>query len=378
MARALIPNSTQIPDVILDRWMAELSGAEFKVLLYIARRTYGFGKDSDAISLNQLARGIRRRDGTWLDRGTGLSRSGVKAACSSLIAKGLVIRAANIGKDGKEPEESTYRLNVYAPLPGEVGQKKAYLGQKKAYVGQNATPRRPETGPGVGQKVAPQETDQETGQQTATASAELPEGRGQDAVAVRLVKELISHGVGRATAEQLARDKPAECRRYLEYLPYAKVRTTRGAWLANAIREEYGPPEGYLKRQVARSERAPDTNTPKKNRIIPAAGSPAAINARLRDAYGLLEKTCPDAITAFTAYRAAEHDRLSRFAARVSLQLSEESLAALDTEEHRLLLFARWLESEGRGFVSPAGQIQVVSGGHGQTAVTLRLDGHKG
>ena len=55
MARAMIPNSTQVPDVILDRWMAALGGAEFKVLMYVARRTYGFGKDSDRISLNQLA-----------------------------------------------------------------------------------------------------------------------------------------------------------------------------------------------------------------------------------------------------------------------------------------------------------------------------------
>ncbi len=59
MTRALIPNSTQVPDVILDHWMAALSGAEFKVLLYVARRTYGFGKDSDNISLNQMASGIR-------------------------------------------------------------------------------------------------------------------------------------------------------------------------------------------------------------------------------------------------------------------------------------------------------------------------------
>ena len=44
MARTLIPNSTQIPDVILDRWLARLNGAEFKVVMYIARRTYGFGK----------------------------------------------------------------------------------------------------------------------------------------------------------------------------------------------------------------------------------------------------------------------------------------------------------------------------------------------
>ena len=49
MARSLIPNSTQVPDVLLDHWMAELSGTEFKVLLYVARRTYGFGKEADTV-----------------------------------------------------------------------------------------------------------------------------------------------------------------------------------------------------------------------------------------------------------------------------------------------------------------------------------------
>src|SRR5437773_1424406 len=104
MTRALIPNSTQVPDVILDHWMAELSGAEFKVLLYVARRTYGFGKDADNISISQLATGIRRRDGSVLDRGTGLSRTGVKEACNGLIVKGLLIRKANCSRDGRESE----------------------------------------------------------------------------------------------------------------------------------------------------------------------------------------------------------------------------------------------------------------------------------
>src|SRR5215472_6530931 len=151
--RKLIPNSTQIPDLILDQWMCELSGAEFKVLMYIARRTYGFGRDSDDISINQICRGICRRDGTQLDRGTGLSRSGVKEACNSLIRRGILVRSANVAHDGREPEESTYRLNLYAPLPEEVGQKKAYIGQKVAGVGRRAQGGRPETGRGVGQKL---------------------------------------------------------------------------------------------------------------------------------------------------------------------------------------------------------------------------------
>jgi phage replication O-like protein O len=112
MARALIPNSTQIPDVILDQWMAELSGAEFKVLLYIARRTYGFGKDSDRVSLSQIAQGITRRDGTVLDRGTGVSRASVARALKALEDLGVVARTTNLSATGREFEENTYRINL--------------------------------------------------------------------------------------------------------------------------------------------------------------------------------------------------------------------------------------------------------------------------
>jgi len=66
MARELLPNSTQVPDVILDFWLSELSGAELKVVLYVARRTYGFGKERDNISLTQIGSGIRKRDGSVL------------------------------------------------------------------------------------------------------------------------------------------------------------------------------------------------------------------------------------------------------------------------------------------------------------------------
>ena len=52
------PNYTMVPDELFDELMVELSGAELKVLLYIIRRTFGFKKDSDNISLSQLLNGI--------------------------------------------------------------------------------------------------------------------------------------------------------------------------------------------------------------------------------------------------------------------------------------------------------------------------------
>jgi phage replication O-like protein O len=48
------PNYTQIPNDILDEWMNQLSGAEFKILMAIARKTFGWQKKKDKISINQL------------------------------------------------------------------------------------------------------------------------------------------------------------------------------------------------------------------------------------------------------------------------------------------------------------------------------------
>ena len=61
------PTTTQTPDALFDYWLTRLTGSELRVLLYAIRRTFGFGKDSDAISLNQFLRGITTQDGRVLD-----------------------------------------------------------------------------------------------------------------------------------------------------------------------------------------------------------------------------------------------------------------------------------------------------------------------
>lgn len=345
MARALIPNSTQVPDVILDRWMARLSGAEFKVLMYVARRTYGFGKDSDDISLNQIARGIRRRDGRTLDEGTGLSRSGVKAACAALIRRGVLVRLVNRSGEGRECEESTYRLNLYAAVP-EVGQAGPAGG--------------PPADRGVGRELAPQETDpQETQQHPADVPiGSSPMAGSAAADAAVLTDELVAHGVGRAVAAELAARKPAACRRYLEYLPFAAVRTTPGAWLASAIRDEYGPPPGFP--EVGRSG-PPSGQVTRAGR----AGGHGAIDDRVRTTYRRLEQTAPEAFAAFLDYLAAERDRAERFATRLSLRRRAEHLAAFDSDEYRVELFGRWLRTQPCSFSvvsadDPGGTIRAI------------------
>src|SRR5215216_3349484 len=86
------PTTTPIPDELFDVLMADLSGAELKVLLYICRRTFGFKKERDNISLQQLVEGITTKQGRRLDSGTGLGKASVARAVKSLAQKGVIER----------------------------------------------------------------------------------------------------------------------------------------------------------------------------------------------------------------------------------------------------------------------------------------------
>jgi len=65
MSKLLIPNTTQVPNVLLDEVIPKLPPGAVRVLLAIVRKTYGFQKSSDCISYSQL------------QVLTGLSREGV-------------------------------------------------------------------------------------------------------------------------------------------------------------------------------------------------------------------------------------------------------------------------------------------------------------
>jgi len=105
------PQYTQVPDELFDDLMVHLSGAELKVLLYIIRRTFGFKKDSDNISLKQICNGITTKEGEILDKGTGLSLSTVQLALKGLIEKQCVITVRNRSKE-KGDQPTTFSLNI--------------------------------------------------------------------------------------------------------------------------------------------------------------------------------------------------------------------------------------------------------------------------
>ena len=109
------PNYTQVPNVFLDELMSELTGSELKVLMYITRRTFGFGKKSDNISLNQIANGITKKDGTILDKGIGSSIRHVQRAIKGLVDKNIIIKVKRASKE-KGLESTNYSLKFKKDL----------------------------------------------------------------------------------------------------------------------------------------------------------------------------------------------------------------------------------------------------------------------
>src|SRR5215210_1514707 len=82
------PNGTIVPDDVFDVLLAQISDIELRVLLYIIRRTFGFKKDADNISLKQIVQGITTQDGRVFDRGAGVSKPSAIKAVRGLVDKG--------------------------------------------------------------------------------------------------------------------------------------------------------------------------------------------------------------------------------------------------------------------------------------------------
>ena len=79
------PNFTQIPNIILDN-ASKFSNAEFKILCFICRKTFGWHKEKDRIAYSQI-----------ID-GTGLGKNTIPRIIKLLIEKKLLTRTGNPNK----------------------------------------------------------------------------------------------------------------------------------------------------------------------------------------------------------------------------------------------------------------------------------------
>ncbi len=118
------PNFTPIPDDFFDVLLGVLSDVEVRVLLYIMRRTYGFKKQADQISLSQIVHGITKRDGERLDHGAGVGKNGAINAVRRLEARGVLVVQHNTSAV-RGHEATTYSIRK-AGMPLVAGNNKGH------------------------------------------------------------------------------------------------------------------------------------------------------------------------------------------------------------------------------------------------------------
>lgn len=85
-----IGNWTALPNWYVDHVIPYLRHGETKVLIYACRKTLGWGKLEDRISLSQFKNG----SGSDGDKGTGLGRNAIIAALDLLHEIGVVVQMA--------------------------------------------------------------------------------------------------------------------------------------------------------------------------------------------------------------------------------------------------------------------------------------------
>jgi len=149
--------SGQAYESLIDHQMHALTGAEWKALSYAARRTVGFGKETDVIALDQFCEGIQKRDGSQLDCGTGLSRRGLHVALRGLQAKGILKRQR------REGQADGYSID-WTAVTGD---------SQKCTRAESALPTRAESAPVPVQKLHPQYTVQPAAVQQAEKHRDL-------------------------------------------------------------------------------------------------------------------------------------------------------------------------------------------------------------
>jgi len=132
------PNHTQVPNLYLDMYMADLTGAEWKCLCYIARRTFGFQKRVDSIATSQFENGIKDLKGNVLDKGTGLTNKSIIKALDNLVNLGLI----SVVKDSPGITKS-YRINTKLLTYGKSTQVKQDEPMEKVHNTYGESPQEP-------------------------------------------------------------------------------------------------------------------------------------------------------------------------------------------------------------------------------------------
>jgi hypothetical protein len=237
------------------------------VLLYICRRTFGFKKESDSISLSQIAHGIITRAGRVLDGGTGLSKRHVINALKVLEKKNIITVTRTVDEAGLN-STNTYSLNIRA-LESGVGTK-----SPQGVVNPSS--------PGSSEKSTPRVVNSSS----PTTNREQETVIQETDIVVDVAQDLENFGIAKSAVTKLLKDYPMQ--HIKEKLEMAKGLAAAGSrlvsqnpagWLRRAIEEDYTLPKpferhrqrsGREKKYVKRTQAKPRSQHTPEEKSQPA------------------------------------------------------------------------------------------------------------
>lgn len=210
--------------------------------------------------------GFRRQEATLsfssLQRKTNLNRETVSIALRQAIERGHIrrVEAGEFNSNPARQRPAIYALN-WSESPSKAERSleptsPTVSGSDQA----NRTVRSPNP-TSIGSSIRPgkRSFDPTSKKIKDQNNKHKQQQRSADGADAALVEELVAHNLSRAAAVRLARSKPDECRRQLEFLQYLPARSNPGGWLRDAIENEHGAPPGYLKakkQEAGREKRA--------------------------------------------------------------------------------------------------------------------------
>lgn len=223
------PQYTPVPDFFFDTAMSHLNLAQTRIYLFICRKTFGWKKEYDDISISQIV---------W---GTGLKEPTVKKETRNLCQMGLICRKGNSSQH-KGSLPSTYSLNmVTSPINIRYPQEQSeQVGVSHEIPGgvSGETPHGGVSG------------------ETPTINTNINK---QQHVVVALLNK---YGLSRNIAQKFANTYDAvyieQKVAYLAYnLTYAPENVKKpAAWLRRAIEQDWAAPDGYRTPEQIAAEKA--------------------------------------------------------------------------------------------------------------------------
>ena len=83
-------NYSKLPHQFIDSLPDFTSKSEICVVLYVLRHTWGYGDEYKRLSLDEFKNGRKRKDGTRIDNGTGLSVNAIKSGIKQAVEHGFL------------------------------------------------------------------------------------------------------------------------------------------------------------------------------------------------------------------------------------------------------------------------------------------------